>query len=147
MRLLRSKRKNAKVGSAPGTLVHIGDQKIDQARISLIDYNGTAITEKTNLPFDEAIALCDGPNATWLNIDGLHDTDLIGQLGHHFDIHPLTLEDILNTGQRPKWEDFGHYIYVVLRTLRLDAQNSRIISEQVSLIVTSKVLISFQEHI
>lgn len=142
---LRSKRKRARAGSSPGTLVHIGDQKIDQPRLSLIDYNDTVITEKIDIPLDEVIALCDGPNATWLNIDGLHDTDLIGRLGHHFDIHPLTLEDILNTGQRPKWEDFGHYIYVVLRMLRLDVQSNRILSEQVSLIVTPKALISFQE--
>jgi len=145
MRYLRSKIRRGQVGSAPGTLIHIGDQKVDQARLSLIDYNSTAVTEKTGITLDDALTLCNGPNATWLNIDGLHDTDLIGRLGHHFDIHPLTLEDILNTGQRPKWEDFGHYLYVVLRTFRLDAQNSRIVSEQVSLIVTSKVLMSFQE--
>ena len=145
MRHQRIKRKMVKVGSAPGTLVHIGDQKLDQARLSLIDYSETAIIEKTDIAIDEALDLCDGPNCSWLNIDGLHDTDLIARVGRHFNIHPLTLEDILNTDQRPKWDDYGHYIYVVLRMLRLDDQKKQFISEQISLIVTSGVLISFQE--
>jgi magnesium transporter len=139
------KKSSAKAGAAPGTLIHIGEKRMDQARLSAIVYDASDIQEQSAGTLEELLALCDGPGTAWLNVDGIHETDLIARIGEHFNIHPLTLEDILHTGQRPKQEDFGHYIYIVLPMLRYLSEDGQVISEQVSLILTSGVLISFQE--
>jgi magnesium transporter len=134
-----------KAGAPPGTLVHIGEQQIDQVRLTLINYDSSKLEEFQANTLDEALALCTGDRLTWLNIDGIHDVGLIGRLGKHFDIHPLTQEDILNTTHRPKFEEFDHYAYIVLKMLRFDSGTGRVLTEQVSLILTERVLISFQE--
>jgi len=82
---------------------------------------------------------------TWVTVTGLHDIDLIKSLGQHFGIHPLILEDIVNTGQRPKAEDYDDYIFVVLKMLFYDAAANHITAEQVSFILGARYLISFQE--
>jgi magnesium transporter len=137
--------KSRSIGAPPGTLVHIGERRIEQARLSMVRYDERTIEERHPASLDEALALCDGTRRTWLNIDGIHDTDVIARLGRHFDIHPLTLEDILNTGHRAKYEEFEHYGFMVLKMLRYDPGERRILTEQISLILTTDVLISFQE--
>ncbi len=137
--------KSIKAGASPGTLVHIGEQRIEKTRLRLVAYGPDTIKEHQVDTLEEAIALCDGSNVAWLNIDGIHEIDMIGRLGLHFGIHPLTQEDILNTGHRPKFEEFEHYAYIVLKMLRYDSAHGRVLTEQVSLILTDKVLISLQE--
>ena len=136
---------SSKAGSAPGTLVHIGEQRIETARLSLMIYGPDTMEERQLDTLEEGLSFCGGTELTWLNIDGIHDTELIGRLGQHFGIHPLTQEDILNTSHRPKFEEFEHYAYIVLKMLRYDSDDRRVLTEQVSLILTQKVLISFQE--
>ncbi|MCJ7693106.1 MAG: magnesium/cobalt transporter CorA, partial [Sedimentisphaerales bacterium] len=85
------------------------------------------------------------PTVTWINIDGLHDIQVIEKIGKNFDFHPLILEDILNTGQRPKFEDFENYIFIVLKMLTYDDDEETIKSEQVSMILGHNFVISFQE--
>ena len=84
---------------------------------------------------------------TWINIDGLHEVKIIENIGSHFDIHPLVLEDILHTGQRPKTEDFGSYIYIVLKMLYFNEEENEIQDEQLSIILGSNFVISFQERV
>ena len=139
------KRMSSKTGFAPGTLVHIGEQRVDRVRIQVINFDGDTIDEKTTETLPEALRHCDDHRTTWLNIDGLHDTELIARLGDHFHIHPLTLEDILNTGQRAKCEEFDSYLYIVLKMFRNDPAGDEVLHEQISLIITERVLISFQE--
>jgi magnesium transporter len=134
-----------KAGAPPGTLVHIGEQQIDRSRLTVVNYDSHAAEEHRVGSLDEALALCTGDRLTWLNIDGIHDIELIGRLGRHFDIHPLTQEDILNTTHRPKFEEFDNYAYIVLKMLRYDPGNGRVLTEQVSLILTERILISLQE--
>ena len=134
-----------KAGAPPGTLIHIGEQQIDQARLTLVNYDSGTLEERRVDTLDEALTLCTGDRLTWLNIDGIHDVELIGRLGRHFNIHPLTQEDILNTTHRPKFEEFDHYAYIVLKMLRYDSGSGRVLTEQVSLILTERVLISLQE--
>jgi len=81
-----------------------------------------------------------------ISIDGIHDKEIIEKIGCHFDIHPLLLEDIMNSNQRPKMEDFGEYLFIVLKTLVHDEEGDRVSAEQVSLIVSRDVVISFQER-
>ncbi len=139
------KRSSKKAGMPPGTLVHVGDQKIEKAKISVMNYDPERLEEKELKRIEESFAFKDTPPVSWINIDGLHDVELIEKVGNHFGIHLLTLEDIVNTGQRPKIEDYEDYIYLVLKMLKLDETTSHIASEQVSLILGPHYLISFQE--
>ncbi|MFO7558412.1 MAG: magnesium/cobalt transporter CorA [Desulfobacterales bacterium] len=142
-----TKKWSHKAGSSPGTLVHIGEKLRDEARISLMDYDEKQLTEREIGSMEEAFPLKDLPTNTWINVCGLHDIELIEKVGRHFQIHPLTLEDILNTGQRPKWENFENYFYIVLKMLHFSESENLVISEQVSLIVGENFLISFQESV
>jgi magnesium transporter len=138
-------KQSRKAGTAPGTLIHIGERRIEKVRLSLVSYNADTIDERQVNTVDEALAQCNSHRLTWLNVDGIHDIELIEKLGRHFEIHPLTQEDILNTAHRPKFEEFEHYAYIVLKMLRYDTTANRVSTEQVSLILTERVLISLQE--
>jgi len=139
------KRQIKKAGASPGTLVHIGEQKVDETRITLIDYDEAHLQERVLDGIEEAFPLKDLPTVTWINIDGLHETDTIEKVGQHFNIHPLVLEDILNTGQQPKTEEFEDLIFVVLKMLHYNENSEKIRSEQFSLVLGSNFLITFQE--
>ena len=141
------KRHSEKAGLAPGTLVHIGEKKTEKVRITLIDYNEQDFQERTVDNIEECFPFKGTPSVTWINIDGLHQIETIEKIGRHFDIHSLILEDILNTGQRPKFEDMEKYLFIVLKMLRFDDQSQVILSEQVSIVLSSNYVISFQENI
>ena len=134
-----------KAGQAPGTLIHVGERRIETARITLIDYDAQRMDERQVARIEETYPFRDTATGTWINIDGLHDMAPIQAIGEHFGIHPLTLEDIVNTAQRPKFEAFDDYLYIVLKMLSLDADSGDVHAEQVSLVLGRNVLFSFQE--
>jgi magnesium transporter len=139
------KKSRQKLGLSPGTLIHIGDKKIGEVKMTLINYDQGQLLEKELTSVEDAFPCKDTPLVTWINVDGLHDVDMIDRIGRHFGIHPLTLEDIVNTGHRPKAEDFDDYDYIVLKMLTYDEDQSHIKAEQVSFILGPHYLISFQE--
>jgi magnesium transporter len=139
------KRTSKKAGAAPGTLVHIGTKRTDRARITVIDYDAGSLSEKEVDAIEASFAFKDTSTCTWINVDGVHDVDLIQKMGDRFSIHPLTIEDIVNTGQRSKSEEFEAYVYFVLKMLHYDTGKEEIRSEQVSLILGPHYLISLQE--
>jgi magnesium transporter len=139
------KKQLRKAGASPGTLIHIGEQKVDETRMTLIDYDEEHLQERVLDSIEEAFPLKDLPTVTWINIDGLHQLDIIEKVGQHFNIHPLVLEDIVNTGQRPKTEEFENLIFVVLKMLHYNENSEKITSEQFSLVLGPNFLISFQE--
>jgi magnesium transporter len=132
-------------GKAPGTLVHIGERKAEKVEIELFEYSQESYEQKKVGSVEDVFACKDSKNVSWINITGVHDVELIGRIGAHFGIHSLVLEDIVNTGQRPKSEDFGDYIYIVLKMVYRDEKKDGIVIEQVSLIVGKGYVISFQE--
>lgn len=136
-----------KPGTSPGTLVHVGKKKIKKAKISFFDYNDNKLQEKTAKKVEDVFDLKNNSNVSWINIDGLHDTEVINKIGQHFGIHPLVLEDILNTNQRPKLEDLGDYLFIVLKMIDYNEAQGGVFTEQVSLIIGKNFLISFQERI
>ncbi len=140
------KKRSKRVGLPPGTLVNIGEEKAEKVRISLIDYDEANFEEKEIKRVEECFPFKDKPTVTWINIDGIHDLEIIEKVGNHFGLHPLTLEDILNTEQRPKIEDFDDYIFIALKMLYHDEKEGEIQMEQVSLILGSNFVISFQER-
>ena len=134
-----------KAGLSPGSLVHIGDKKIEKIKITLMNYDPENLFEKQLPDIEASFPYRDTPPVSWINVDGLHEIDVIEKIGAHFGIHPLVLEDIVNTGQRPKAEEFENYIYIVLKMLVYDETVDHITAEQVSLILGPHFLISFQE--
>jgi len=138
-------RRSRKSGLPPGSLIHIGERKREQTRISIIDYDEKSIEEKEVKTVEECFPFKDTATVTWINVDGVHDSEIIGKMGGHFGVHPLILEDIMNTGQRPKLEDMGDYLFIVLRMISFAGKKKGILSEQVSLIVGPNFVISFQE--
>jgi len=141
------KRISKTAGLSPGALVHVGKKKIEKARIRIIDYDESQLNEKEAKKIEECFPFKEKPTVTWINIDGLHQVDIIEKIGKHFDVHPLVLEDIVNTGQRPKMEDLDNYIFVVLKMLYYDEEKSEVTAEQLSLILGSNFVISFQERV
>jgi magnesium transporter len=139
------KRTVKKAGSPPGTLVHIGEKREEKTQITLIDYDLEQLQERVIDTIEEAFPLKDLPTVTWINIDGLHQIDTIEKIGRHFNIHPLILEDILNTGQRPKAQEFEDCIFVVLKMLYYNENLEETRGEQFSLVLGENYLISFQE--
>lgn len=138
-------RRSRKTGLPPGTLVHIGERKAEKARITVIDYDEKEFLEKEVASIEDSFPFKETATVTWINIDGVHELDVIEKIGTRFGLHPLILEDIVNTGQRPKMEDFGDYIYFVLRMLIFDEKRKEVKTEQVSLILGPNFVISFQE--
>jgi magnesium transporter len=113
------KRRSRKAGLPSGTLVYTGEKRDQQIRIHVIDYDETTFEEKEVPSVEACAAFRDRPSVTWINVDGVHDPALLEQLGEAFGLHRLVMEDILNTDQRPKLEDYGDYLYIVLKTLAL----------------------------
>lgn len=144
-RFFRKSLKSA--GSPPGTLVHVGEKKTDETRLALLHYDADTLMERPLEHVDEALPLLKPGTTTWINVDGIHDISLMETIGRQYRIHPLTLEDILNTTQRPKTEAFDDYLFIVIKMLHYDTEKDHISAEQVSLILGRTVLISFQEDV
>jgi magnesium transporter len=139
------KRRSKKAGLPPGSLVHIGQKKQARTHITVMHYQEGRCEEQHPTDVATVFDLRDTPGMSWINIDGVHDTVLIETLGRHFGIHPLTLEDTVNTAQRPKMEAFDDYTYVIFKMLQYDEAAGHVQAEQVSLVLGGSFLISFQE--
>jgi len=139
------KRKSEKASLPPGSMVFIGDVKTEASTLTIIDYDDREFIEKKVKTIDECLPFKDLPTVTWFNVTGLHQTDVIERMGGYFELHPLLMEDIVNTGQRPKLDDYGKYLFFVLKTLQYDEANDMIKSQQVSFILGPNYVISFQE--
>ncbi len=134
-----------KAGLPPGTLMRIGETRCEKTTISVIDYDSEKYEELTVDNVEEIFPYKDTPEVTWINISGIDNIEVIEKVGSYFGLHPLILEDILNTNQRPKIEDFGDFLYIVLKMLYFDDEENEITAEQVSLILGQNYVISFQE--
>lgn len=140
-------RRASKKGLPPGTIIHTGEAKARPVKITVIDYDEKELQERVVGKAEQCFVFKGKKTTTWINVDGVHDTEAIAKLGECFGIHPLVLEDIANTDQRPKFEDYGKYIYVVLRMFYPDSSNAGAVkSEQVSVILGKGFVISFQEE-
>jgi magnesium transporter len=141
----KTKQERKKPGSPPGILFHVGEKKADQVLITMIDYDDQRLDEVVVQRVSELADRKQMPTVTWINVEGLHDTALLGEIGQVFDLHPLVLEDILNTQQRPKSEDYENHLFVVMKMLSFADESPYIRSEQVSLILGDGYVLSFQE--
>jgi len=140
------KKKSKKVGLPPGSIVHIGNKRAEKTKITIVDYNEEQFQEKEVKTVKECCPYKEKPTITWINIDGVHEEKIIEELGKIYNFHPLILEDIVDTDQRPKIKDFGDYIFIILKMHYYDKENNEIKIEQVSLIFGKNYVISFQER-
>jgi len=136
----------AKVGLAPGTLIHLGERKTEQPTITLIEYGDAELTEYCFTSIAEAKAHTPRLPVLWLNVHGLHEPEVMAEIGRRFNLHPLVMEDILNTNQRPKIDDYGDYLFIVARFFEIEGDSGQIGSDQVSLILGPNFVLSFQER-
>jgi magnesium transporter len=140
------KTRSDKAGLPPGTLVYLGKKRTKKINITVLDYDETQFKETQVKNVEECFPYVDKPTITWINVDGIYDTEIISKIGENFKFHPLLLEDLLNTNQRPKMDDYEDYIFVVIRMLDFDDKTKQVTSEQVSLILGKNYVISFQEE-
>jgi len=134
-----------KAGLSPGSLVFVGNKRTDKTAINIIQYSTAEIKETKMLDHLDAGIVLNSSDVFWIDIKAIHDEKLISSIGSQFDIHPLVLEDILNTKQRPKIEFFDNYIYIVIKMLTWDQKKKNINTEQISLVIGNNYVISFQE--
>lgn len=143
------KQQGETIGKVPGELVFVGNQKQEFVRISVIAYNEGTFLEKEleELPLAELNTLKEHYSVVWINIDGLHDAEKIVSIGQLISIPDLLLEDIVHTGQRPKFNQTKEAIFYILKMLRLDKSQQIIEAEQLSVYQSDNVLFSFQEKV
>ena len=142
-RFLKSRAK-AK-GASPGSLIFMGNQKMESTKIRLFKYSENETSEKEFNSIDKALKAFDDQQINWLNIDGIHNTEVIGKIGKQLNISPLALENVLNTGQRAKFFEDKESITVITKAAHYNADDNKINVEQVSFILFQNVVISFQE--
>ncbi len=130
------------IGLPPGTLVYNGKITTERVKITLIEYNDTEFFEREFYDLSECMVHVKQGMVKWINVEGIHKIELIEALGKHYDIHPLTQEDIVNIDQRPKFEEYASYAYSIMKMITFDGH---VHAEQLSLILTGETVISFQE--
>ena len=135
-----------KAGLPPGTLIHIGDKKTDLSHIAVIDYGIDSFTKKLDFQVADCSQFLNKFSKSWINVDGLNQVEVISQIGDVFGLHPLLLEEVLNTRHRPKFEEFDEHLFVVLKMIGINSDNSSIVIEQLSLVLGDSWIISFQEQ-
>ena len=134
-------------GKAPGSLIHIGSQKMDKIRIRIIKYNEQEIIEKEIDDYRNLKNLVDKDYTSWINIDGLHDLKLMEKVKDTFGISPLVMEDIMNTDQRPKIIESKDHVIIILKVLFFENETNELKSEQMTFILGENYLLTLQERV
>jgi magnesium transporter len=132
-------------GEAPGLLKLSQDSPRVAPVITLIEYGPECLEERRDVGCDELLVHLNNELVTWINIDGLGDLSVLRILGERFNLHPLALEDVLDTGQRPKVEQYDDYLFIVAKMIYLDKEKE-IGAEQVSMFLGNSFLITLQEE-
>lgn len=139
-------RRSTKTGLLPGTLAYVGDRpEAGPIKLTLIDYDEDRLVERETAVVEECFPFLDQPPNTWLNVDGVHQVEVIEKIGQHLNLHPLLLEDLVNTRQRPKLEDYEGHLFIILKMLNYEATHRQVHAEQVALVLGPDYLISFEE--
>jgi magnesium transporter len=139
-------KRSDKSGLPPGTLVHVGVPRAEEPKITAMVYDDSGLSERELETVGDAFPLRGAPTVTWINVDGIHQVEVVEELGRRLGLHPLVLEDILNPDQRPKVEDLREYLYIVLKMLVWDDIRGEMTIEQMSIVLGRNYVVSFQEH-
>jgi magnesium transporter len=125
--------------------VHVGRRKLDSAVVTIMEFDENSFSEKTLGESEEYSYNKNSGSVSWVNVDGLHDTDLLEKIGTAFGLHPLVMEDMLNTEQRPKIEDYGEYIYIVLKILKGSHKGGDIETDHQNIVLGNNYVITTGE--
>jgi len=139
------KKRSKKAGLPPGTLVHIGEERSGRTKIRVLEYDELNFQEKELEAIEGCFLFKEQPAVTWVHVEGVHQVELLAKLGECFSLHPLVMEDILNTDQRPKMEDYGEDLFIVLKMLSYNDKTDEITAEQVCLFLRASSILSFRE--
>ncbi len=139
------KKRSRKIGQPPGSLIHIGDEISKDVKIEIIDYSEARYQTMQVKTIDECFPFKDKETVTWINIEGIHRPEILEKLGQCYGLHPLVLEDIMATDQRPKMSIYDDYLFIVLKMITYNAKEAGLGIEQVSLILGKNFVLSFQE--
>jgi len=134
-----------KPGASPGSLILTGQKKVQKVKLEYFEFGQTYLKENIEASVDEILTLKNSANNLWINIDGLHETDLIQKIGSHFSIHPLNQEDILDVNSRPKIDEMDEYIFLSFKMLSWGTGAKKLSQEQLSIILGDHWVLSFQE--
>ena len=134
------------IGLPPGTPVFVGEQQSEAVKITLYDYDDAHTERRIVQSIEECFPYKDMPSVTWINVDGLHDVAMLERLAHDYGLHPLTIEDIVNTQQRPKVEFFDNYIALNLKMYTFDINTYELDIDHVSLVLGKNFVLTFQER-
>jgi len=132
-------------GAVPGSLIFMGKQKMESTKIRLFQYSENEISESEFDSIDKALEAFDDKQINWLNIDGIHNTEVIRKIGKRLNISPLALENVLNTGQRARFFEDKESITLLTKAVHYNADENKIIVEQLSFVLFQNIIISFQE--
>jgi magnesium transporter len=132
-------------GLPPGTPVHIGERRLETSRVRVLHYDATTLNERELTQLEPGMPLKAPGGVTWVHVTGVHDVALLEQLGRDFGLHPLVIEDISNTDQRPKVEEYNGYVYLVFKLLHDGAVGAELQVEQVSVVLGPDFVLSFEE--
>lgn len=137
----------SKAGAPPGTLIYIGEESFEKVRIQLMSYNDSGYSENEIIQMDHLKEHVLENRITWVNVDGVHNPEVIRAVCEQFGIHALVQEDIVNPNQRPKMEDYGEYLYFVLMMIDIEMEDDEEVmtTEQVSIVLGKNFILSFQE--
>ena len=139
------KKTRNEIGLSPQELVFRGDKKIDKVQLRIIDFDEATVKEKSIKSVKEIVPYTKNKSVTWLNIDGLHDLELLNEIGEELQLNKLLLADVLETNSRPKIHEYEHWIFISIKMLQITESNYEIKVENLSLIFNDNLLISFQE--
>jgi magnesium transporter len=135
-----------KAFTSPGSLVYVGKEVVESTSVKLIEFNEKLIHETQIKQLNDCKSTAPNEFVSWLDIDGIHEIQVIEAIGKHYNLHPLLLEDILNTEQKPKLEHFGDaHIFTVLKMLKFSKERVEFDTEHVALVLGKNYVISFQE--
>ena len=137
------KNKPNKAGLPPESAIYTGQSNLEESVVTIVQYNDVFYDEKILRGLECTPSTTD--KVTWYDVRGLKNIPTIEHIGETFDVHPLAIEDVLNTTQRPKWEDYQNGIFVIIRALRCDQRTDEFIAEQVSFYLGKDILLTFQE--
>jgi magnesium transporter len=138
-------KRSRKTGLPPGSLVHVGSERTEKTRITVLDYDAEHVEEREIHAVEELAPYVGKPSVTWIDVVGIHESKVIEQIGCQFQIHPLLMEDIMNTTQRPKIDDLGKYICLILKMIMFDEAVMELRIEQLSIVFSDDFVLSFQE--
>ena len=148
--LLRRPKPTKALNQMPGTVTYIGRKESVETKLEVIDYNKENFDRYTSTRTEDAFKFENPDKISWINIDGLSNTVEIEKLGKYYELHPLLLEDIVNTNQRPKIDEYPGYVFLVAKMLYFpnkitETTNQILVIEHISLVMGKDYLLTFQE--